>query len=379
MIVRTFSVGVVGCGAVRYCRSAMKKSTITYPDNQPTSITNHSVLQVKNPDLRTADARYQKLPQKYRPKVSRDQCDPIDYASHCFPSMKQFAEFLALRHDAPRTRHSYYRQMRLVLEFCACDPADITEELYRNYLLFVKTKKLWMPKTIRQAAAAARLFFIEMLGRDEWKVFSQIRTKDHAALPAVLTRDEVKMLLKHIRLRRYRTPIKLIYCCGLRISECLALTVHDIDAAQGKLWIRDSKNHKDRMVPIAQSMIEDLRKYWAVHHHPLLIFPSIGRGDNDVAKTAERMRSAHRPIPVSSLERLMVAAREELGIAKCTTHTLRHSFATHLVEAGASLHTVQALLGHSHIDTTMIYLHLTHRTDQDSRALVEQLCCDLPR
>jgi site-specific recombinase XerD len=370
---------VDGCGMARYGRSAMKKSNNTNPDNQPKQTTNRAVRQVKKPDERTTDARYQKLPQQYRPKASRDQRDPIDYNSHPYPSMQQFAEFLVLRHDAPRTRHSYYRQMRLVCEYCACDPSIITEELYRNYILFVKTKKLWKPKTIRQAAAAARLFFIEMLEHDEWKVFSQIRTKDHAVLPAVITRDEVKKLLKHIRLRRYRIPIKLIYCCGLRISECLALTIHDIDAAQGKLWIRDSKNNKDRMVPIAQTMIEDLRHYWAFHRHPLLIFPRIGRGDSDLDQTAERMQTADRPIPVSSLERLMVAAREELGIEKCTTHTLRHSFATHLVEAGASLHTVQALLGHSDIDTTMIYLHLTHRTEQDSRALVEQLCCDLPR
>ena len=328
---------------------------------------------------RTDEAGYQKLPSKYRPVAGCAQRDPIDYNCHPYPSMKQFAGFLALRFNAPRTRHSYYRQMRLVHEFCACDPATITEEHFRDYILHVKTKKLWKPKTIRQSAAAARLFFVEMISHEDWRVFSQIRTKDLEHLPAVLTRDEVKGLLKHIRLRRYRIPIKLIYCCGLRLSECLSLTIHDVIAKEGKLWIRGGKGNKDRMVPIAKAMVEDLRRYWAFHRHPLLIFPNVGRGDNDRELTAKRMGEADRPMPVSSLQRLMVESRKQLNIPACTVHTLRHSFATHLVEAGASLHTVKALLGHSHINTTMIYLHLTHRSEQDSRALVETLCENLPR
>jgi site-specific recombinase XerD len=359
------------------------KNNNANPDNQPNQNPDHSARQAKRSGAasseRTADAGYKKLPLQYRPKVSRDQRDPIDYDSHLYPSMKNFAEFLTLRFDAPRTRHSYYRQIGLVEKFCQCDPASVTEGQFRDYILHVKTRKLWKPKTIRQSAAAARLFFIEMLGHEEWKVFSQIRTKDHETLPAVLTRSEVIRLLKHIRLRRYRIPIKLIYCCGLRLSECLALTVHDICKDEGKLWIRGGKGGKDRMVPIAQTMIEDLRRYWAFHRHPLLIFPTAGRGDSDLDKTAARMYAADRPIPISSLQRLMVVARKELGIEKCTVHTLRHSFATHLVEDGASLHTVQALLGHAHIDTTMIYLHLTHRSEQDSRALVEKICRELPR
>ncbi|MBP7949286.1 MAG: tyrosine-type recombinase/integrase [Verrucomicrobiales bacterium] len=329
--------------------------------------------------MRTDEAGYQKLPHGYRPHAGRAQRDPLDYDSHPYESMRRFAEFLALRFNTPRTRHSYYRQMRLVHEFCQCDPAAIREERLRDYLLHVKTIKHRQPKTIRQAAAAAKLFFVELLEHEEWKIFSQIRAKDEASLPAVLTRGAVIRLLKHIRLRRYRTPIKLIYCCGLRLSECLALTIHDIDGAEGKLWIRSGKGNKDRMVPISSTMVADLRRYWKFHRHSLLLFPNVGRGDNDPVKTAARMRAADRPMPVSSLQRLMVEARKELNIPVCTVHTLRHSFATHLVEAGASLHSVQALLGHAHIDTTMIYLHLTHRSEQDSRALVESLCRELPR
>lgn len=361
----------------------MKKSN-TNPDNTPNQNPNRRQSQTKKPtakkpDDRTDEAGYQKLPHGLRPFGGCAQRDPLDYDSHPYPSMLRFARHLALHFDAPRTRHSYYRQMRLVHEFCQVDPAAITEEMLRDYILHVKTVKRWKSKTIRQAAAAAKLFFVGMLDQQDWKVFSQIRTRDDGSLPAVLTREEVIRLLRHIPLRRYRIPVKLIYCCGLRLSECLSLTIHDIDAKGGKLWIRKSKNHKDRMVPISRILIRDLRRYWSVHRHPLLLFPNVGRGPCPPADVARRMHEATRPMPISSLQRLIVVARKELNIPVCTMHTLRHSFATHLVEAGASLHTVQALLGHSGINTTMIYLHLTHRSEQDSRALVEELCRNLPR
>lgn len=369
------------------------QSKSTNPDNQdkksPYSLTGQAESPVNalpnlpptvgtSPD-RTTEACYQMLPPEYRPLAGRAQRDPLEYDSHPYPAMRSFAELLYLRFDRPTTRHSYYRQMRLVHEFCKADPATITEEQFRNYILHVKAVKKWKPKTIRQGVASAKLFFLEMMEHENWKVFSQIHTKDDASLPAVITRDQVVRLLRGVRLRRYRLPIKLIYCCGLRISECLSLTVHDIDTSGGKLWLRKAKGGKDRMVPIATCLVEELREYWRFHHHPLLIFPNAGRGSNDPEKTVGRMHNAIRPMPVSSLERLMVESRKHLNISHCTTHTLRHSFATHLVEAGASLHSVQALLGHSDINTTMVYVHLTHRSEQDSRALVEELCRSLPR
>lgn len=367
-----------GCGVGHHGWPVMKNND-TNPDNHSQQTPKRRQRQAKRLVERTDEAGYQKLPPQYRPLAGRAQRDPIDYDSHPYPSMRRFAEFLVLRFDAPRTRHSYYRQMRLIHEFCETDPATITEDGLRDYILHVKAVKCWKPKTIRQSAAAAKLFFIELMEHEEWKIFSQIRTKDEESLPAVLTREEVIRLLRHVRLRRYRIPLKLIYCCGLRVSECLALTIHDIDAKGGKLWIRKGKGNKDRMVPLSPTMLQDLRHYYAFHKHPLLIFPGVGRGHCAPEDVGRRMHQARRPIPVSSLERLMIAARKELNIPVCTSHTLRHSFATHLVEAGASLHTVQSLLGHSDIDTTMIYLHLTHRSEQDSRAMVEELCRELPR
>lgn len=308
----------------------------------------------------------------------RPYSNPLDY-DHPYESMAEFAKLLNLRHDSNRTRHSYYRDMRLVHQHFGCDPAGITESQFRDYILHVKNVKQWKPKTIRQTAASAKIFFFEMLGHEDWKVFTQIKTKDHDELPAVLTRTQVRQLLTHVRLRRYRIPLKLIYCCGLRLSECLALTIHDVKGRDNKLWVRNGKGAKDRMVPISDLMLQDLRRYWRFHQNPLLLFPNAGRGHNDQAMVAQRMQAANCCMPYSSLQRLMLVARKELNFPDVSVHTLRHSFATHLVEAGASLHTVQKLLGHSQIATTMVYLHLTHQSEQNALALVQELSRDLPR
>ena len=199
--------------------------------------------------------------------TARDYANPVDY-KHPYPCMAQFADLLALRYDANRTRHSYYRQLRLIHQHFNCDPSTITEAQLREYFLFVKLKKHWKPKSIRQALASARVFFVELLGKPDWTLFAQIRAKDHDTLPAVLTRQQVQALLAHIRLRRYRTPLKLIYCCGLRLSECLGLTIHDIRGKENKLLIRHGKGHKDRLVPLPTSMYDELRRYWAFHRHP---------------------------------------------------------------------------------------------------------------
>jgi integrase/recombinase XerD len=310
--------------------------------------------------------------------TAQEYDNPVDY-EHPYQSMARLADFLALRYDANRTRHAYYRQVRLIHEYFACDPALITEAQLRDYFLFVKLKKHWKPKSIRQAVAAAKMCFVDLLGKPDWKVFSQIRTKDHATLPAVLTRQQVHDLLAHIRLRRYRTPLKLIYCCGLRLSECLGLTIHDILGKENKLIIRQGKGLKDRVVPLPTAMYQELRRYWAFHHHPLLIFPNVGRGDRNPKALAERMRTATRPMPPSSLQRLLIIARKELNIPAASPHSLRHSFATHLLEAGAHLRTIQELLGHTQITTTMVYLHLTHQSTQDALRLMDELYKGLPR
>jgi site-specific recombinase XerD len=232
---------------------------------------------------------------------------------------------------------------------------------------------------MRQALATARAFFIDMLGRGRWRVFDEVKTKDHDTLPPVLTREQVRALLQSIRLRRYRTPLKLIYCCGLRLSECLNLTIRDVIGSEHKLRIRAGKGNKDRTIPLPAAMLQDLRDYWRFHKHPLLIFPNAGRGDHTPSALAKRMHAATSTMPHNSLQRLLVIARKELNLPDATPHTLRHSFATHLIEGGASLHTVQHLLGHAYLNTTQVYLHLTHQSEQQALKLMEGLCEGLPR
>lgn len=309
--------------------------------------------------------------------VSREFVNPVDY-QHACDSLARYAQMLALRYDANRTRHAYYRQMRLIHEHFHGDPAQLTEGQLRDYFLFIKLKKDWMPKTIRQAVAASRQFYVDLLGHADWNVFWQVRTKDHDTLPAVLTRQQVHDVIDLIRLRRYRTPIKLIYVCGLRLSECLALTIHDINGPENKLFIRSSKGHQDRVVPLPTSLWHELRQYWKFHRHPLLIFPNVGRGHPDRKAMAQRMHQATAPMPCASLQRLVVIARKELNLPAATVHSLRHSFATHLLEAGAHLHTIQKLLGHKQITSTMVYLHVTHQTTSDALRLMDELCRNLP-
>ena len=308
---------------------------------------------------------------------SRKYKNPLDY-DHPYDSMDDFAKRLSLKCDAIRTAHAYYRQVRLLQEHFAVDPAELTQSEVRDYFIYVKHEKLWKPKTIRQSVAALKLFYSTRPECENWTVFSQIKTKDHDELPAVLTRDQVYAVIKEISLRRYRIPIKLIYCCGLRLSECLSLTIHDIKSKENKLWIRQSKYHRDRLVPISDEMVKDLKRYWREHRNPLLLFPCAGRGDQGSEKTRQRMATATHPMPHSSLQRVIGEVREALNIPELTIHTLRHSFATHLVEAGAGLHSVQAILGHKQITSTMIYLHLTHRSEVNSLSLVSSLSRGLP-
>ena len=252
--------------------------------------------------------------------------------------------------------------------FSGVDPATLSEGQVRDYFVFLVRDKGLRPSSIRQARAAIRLFF-ESVIKVQWGVFDEIKTKGSLPLPVVLSRAEVAALFAAVKVPRFRMVLRVLYGCGLRIGEALALEVRDVDGAGLRLHIREGKGGKPRYVPLPKKLLDELRAYWATHRNPRLLFPALGSAwrANRRATAAEQeaalavaMGAAEHPMSVSAVQNVMRLAVAASGIAKpACLHTLRHSYATHLLEEGVHIRALSAFLGHASLDTTMVYLHLT--------------------
>ena len=278
---------------------------------------------------------------------------PLHY-NHKFASMEAFAQHLALKDVRLRTVQSYYRQMRLVCDHFGRDPKRLSQKSIRSYILHLKEGKGWSPSTIRQGIAACRMFFCEMLGK-EWKLWDVVTVRDKKRLPVVLEIEEVAAVLGNVALLRHLTPLGLIYCCGLRLDECVRLTIDDIEPT--RIAVRDGKGGKERFVPLPALMYEKLRYYWKQHGNPKWIFPTPGRGLCTDAR--ERMGRSEHPMGKGSLQKAFREALRASGVRKkASVHTLRHSYATHLLAMGVNIRQLQLYLGHEDIETTTLYTHL---------------------
>jgi site-specific recombinase XerD len=226
-----------------------------------------------------------------------------------------------------------------------------------------------------------------MLGRADWSVFSHVKPKDRQTLPVVLSREEVKRILAEVKERRFAVPLRLIYLCGLRLSEALHIEVRDIHRAEGRLHVREGKGCKDRYVPLPKAALDDLTQWWKWHRHPRFLFPAMGhawrsteRRDAAEEERVQRlqMHRAEHPMSVSGLQRVFLLARHASGLQKpATIHTLRHSYATHLLEEGVSLRFVSQYLGHASLEQTLVYTHLTAVSEAQSQAAVSRLASAL--
>jgi integrase/recombinase XerD len=283
---------------------------------------------------------------------------------------KRMIECLQLRGLAERTQQAYTRAVRQLAAHYHKSPDQISEAELRQYFLYLKNVKHYSRNTMTVAICGLRFFYEQTLNR-QWAIFGIVRPAPEKKLPVILSRAEVRQILGRLRLLRYQVCLTTIYSCGLRLQEGTNLRIADIDSARMMLHVRHGKGAKDRYVPLPPRTLELLRQYWKQHRNPVLLFPAEGRDHIDLAKATE-------PMSKSSVQDAFHAALKESGNNKrASVHTLRHSWATHLLEAGVNLRLIQEWLGHSSPATTSVYTHLTVKAEQLGAAVINQLMSDL--
>ncbi|MFQ5923406.1 MAG: tyrosine-type recombinase/integrase [Anaerolineales bacterium] len=270
---------------------------------------------------------------------------------------ERMLEDLQLRSLSEKTQDAYVRAVRQLAEHTDKPPDQISEEELRQYFLYLKNEKGVSTSTFRIALCGIKFFYQHTLKR-ELPTLDLVRPAKEKKLPVVLSVEEVHQVLGCVRRRHYRVCLSTIYSCGLRLQEGVHLQVADIDSARMLVHVRRGKGAKDRYVPLPQRTLGLLRGYWAAHRNPIWIFPTTRPADVFALETATA------PMNVSGVQKAFKAAVVESGLQKpATVHTLRHSWATHLLDAGVNLRLIQAYLGHRSPTSTAVYTHLTRKAE----------------
>jgi len=285
------------------------------------------------------------------------------------PLRQKMHQDLQLAGLSPRTQEAYLRAVRQLADHFHQAPDRLTETQLREYLLYLKNDKHFAPASLQIAACGIKFFYTHTAPRD-WKTLQKLRISKRKSLPDVLTIDEVRRLIDAVRTHHNRTYFWTVYSLGLRLQEGLNLQVGDVDGARMLVPVHHGKGAKDRYVPLPPRTLTLLRQYWATHRHPAWLFPATGRDHRAAA-------AATGPMERSSVQGAMRRVVQELDFHKSISiHTLRHCYATHLLEAGVSLRLIQQYLGHSSLQTTMVYLHLTSLGQEQARATIERLMAE---
>ena len=261
---------------------------------------------------------------------------------------------LHLRGCAERTVESYVAVVARLARHFRAAPDQLSEAQLRAYLLHLTRERKLARSTVTQALSGLRFFYEQTLGR-RWTILDVARPKRDRQLPVVLSRDEVWRVLAAVHTPAYRVCLTTIYSCGLRLREAL-----DLPRRSGR-WRPPAPSHPtrqggiDRRVPLPSALLTLLRAHWRTHRNPVWMFPAPRRRPpRSVADPAIG------PIDATVLQRAFGRAVRESGVVKrAHVHTLRHSYATHLLEAGVPLVIIQEYLGHSSPSTTAVYTHVT--------------------
>jgi len=262
------------------------------------------------------------------------------------PLRQQMQNDMVIRGMAARTQESYLSAVRGLARYYRRPPDAISVEEVQSYLLHLLQERGLSASTCNLALNGVRFFYRTTLGQSETEFYLP-RPKQPQRLPQILSREEIAKLFEVTTNLKHRTLLMATYGAGLRVSEVARLKVTDIDSQRMTLRVDQGKGAKDRYTLLSKRLLLELRRYWVAYRPKPWLFP---------------MRDGQHPIAARPVQKIYYNAKRKAGIAKqCGIHGLRHAFATHLLEAGVDLHTIQRLLGHGHITTTMRYFHLAQR------------------
>jgi integrase/recombinase XerD len=261
---------------------------------------------------------------------------------------QKMLEELQRRNYSHRTAKTYIRIVRDFAEYFHQPPDKLGPEQIRQYQVHLFQAKRLAPATVSQYVSALRFLFVKTLRRHFLAEYIPF-PKSHKRLPTVLSPQEVAQLIESARNLYHRTLLMTLYSTAMRRAELCQLKVRDIDSQRMMIRIHQGKGRRDRDVPLSPKLLETLRVYWRWMQPTTYLFPG----------TVKRVR-ADVPISANSVWLACRQAVQAAGISKrISPHSLRHSCATHLLEAGADLRPIQVLLGHSRLEHTLIYLHLS--------------------
>lgn len=286
------------------------------------------------------------------------------------PLRQRFIDDLHFHHFSPMTCEKYLDEVLRLVAHYEKSPADLSDNDLRVYFNYLENCCRYSSSSMGITHAALSFFYNFSCQRD--MPFLKIyRNRKTSSLPQVLSQQQIFVAFAKVRDERYRACLILIYSCGLRSSEAVKLECSDINKQTSLLHVRHGKGAKDRFVPIPKRTLEILRDAWREHRHPILIFPAYYISTRLLEK---RYGAKNKPISAGVLSTHFNAALKASGYkGRASLHTLRHSYATHLLESGVPLFTVKSYLGHRSVNSTMIYAHCTAKMRRDSSGAIDSL------
>ncbi len=254
-------------------------------------------------------------------------------------------DYLRQKNFSPRTIHSYIQAVKRFAIWLGRSPEQCTMEDVQRYHLHLLDRKV-SNSTINTAQSAIKALFTGVLHR-EWDPRFSPRPRKMRSLPPIMSVEEALAIVEAPDNLKHKTMLRLLYATGLRVSELCALRAADIDSARMVVHVRRGKGFKDRCVPMSQTLLDNLREYWRAYRPKTALFENQDTG---------------QPLSVRTVQAVFAQSKKKAGIKKpASAHTLRHCFATHLLDAGTDLFHIKTFMGHTGIGTTARYLHLSDR------------------